>query len=336
MNVRYSHDGKTFVDYHAVRIGEYYWIDKNFHHKVPQSTNSEYGRQGIENLTPTTQARLDKYMPAAELRAQDYQVNIADFDYQYGNYYDWTSVDFMMKNAKIYSGNTVFSGWKFPSYQDFKQLFGMASPNKTIRISGDPLYETLAPIGGTSSLFFNFENYSKPGRKVYWFSNTNTNKLKFNLMPTGFKMHVAGTWNNGVNGPHSAEAGDFASLFYTSYFWLGEYRKIAIVHEAISFPSTNMYSLMPARMCRRLTDEELGYKLYVNMEKKDIVKLSLTDTPSVGYSELETGYLRGFYVDKILDKINPEFTVAELIDKVNDAIESNRYNQIGNHQTGSR
>lgn len=70
---------------------------------------------------------------------------------------------------------------------------------------------------------------------------------------------------------------------------------------------------MPMRWCRRLTDKELGYKLYINQDQTDIQKLDLEDTAPYGYSELPNGYLRGFYVQYILDNPQPQKTISELV-----------------------
>ena len=70
---------------------------------------------------------------------------------------------------------------------------------------------------------------------------------------------------------------------------------------------------MPIRWCRKLTDEELGYKLYINQTQTDIKKLSLTDSIPEGYQELPNGYIRGFYVQFIMNNPNPQKTVSDIV-----------------------
>ena len=71
--------------------------------------------------------------------------------------------------------------------------------------------------------------------------------------------------------------------------------------------------MMNVRWCKPLSDKELGYRLYINAEKTDIKKLGIDETEPAGYSELPHGYLRGFYVQYILDKPNSKVTVADIV-----------------------
>jgi hypothetical protein len=86
-----------------------------------------------------------------------------------------------------------------------------------------------------------------------------------------------------------------------------------IIHD---YPDTSRgkeWLWKPVRWCRRLTDSELGYRLYINNERTDIKKMEPNSIAPRGYHALEKGYLRGFYVQFILGKENPEKTVAEII-----------------------
>lgn len=70
---------------------------------------------------------------------------------------------------------------------------------------------------------------------------------------------------------------------------------------------------MNVRWCRPLTDNELGYKLYINSDLTDVKKLGLNTPPPSGYIEFPHGYMRGFYVQYILDKPGSKITVADIV-----------------------
>ncbi|MBK5722613.1 hypothetical protein JGH11_17195, partial [Dysgonomonas sp. Marseille-P4677] len=62
-----------YGNYNAVRIGEYYWIDKNFTHTVRQGN-------GFENDLPITQGALNKYLERIWINPSQYQLtNINEF-----------------------------------------------------------------------------------------------------------------------------------------------------------------------------------------------------------------------------------------------------------------
>jgi hypothetical protein len=62
-----------------------------------------------------------------------------------------------------------------------------------------------------------------------------------------------------------------------------------------------------------LTDIELGYRLYINGALTDIKKLDLSTPVPNGYRELPHGYMRGFYVQYILNNPQSKITVARVI-----------------------
>lgn len=151
--------------------------------------------------------------------------------------------------------------------------------------------------------------------------------------------------------------GGLALTFYAYASWSKEQEESGnvnitqiCVHDRID---TNQYTYFssPMRWCRRLSDEELGYKLYINVKginkqsyewsrlsggirddirdeiellrkvKRgdyspsdfDIVKVGLNDPAPVGYTELPNGYIRGFYVQYILSTPNSGKTISDIV-----------------------
>ena len=152
---------------------------------------------------------------------------------------------------------------------------------------------------------------------TYWFGPNNTNKYGFNLMPGGarfngpqvweLKHNHEGTDNESIN----VSTGDFYG-FTQAAMWQTWDGKVSID----DYPHGDIgktWHWMPIRWCRKLTDEELGYKLYINQTQTDIKKLSLTDSIPEGYQELPNGYIRGFYVQFIMNNPNPQKTVSDIV-----------------------
>lgn len=330
-DVEYSFDGSNFVKYHAIRIGEQIWIDKNFHHYAPKSQWS--GMRGDEVSYPMTQARLDKYLPAARLNPKSFQVNIDDFNYWYGLHYHWYSASYIDEAGKIYVNRKAEDGWGLPTEGDAKQLFAMAPSYSEPYVTGPSVSFGLGAHLKDNPMAFDIEpEYSGSPYRTYWFGNStsltnNKDNLKFKLMPAGVKLNADNsTWNNGVDDPHYGDKGDIYHLFYAAGFWLKGH-KSAYIHDWLDI-HTGSYHWNSIRFMRRLTDEELGYKLYKNDSKKDIIKLGLKDTPPAGYSELEPGYLRGYYVKYILKNQNPTMTPQDLYYKLENY--TNKYGPEGN------
>lgn len=87
-----------------------------------------------------------------------------------------------------------------------------------------------------------------------------------------------------------------------------------MLHDYVDTKDVLSYHMMNVRWCRRLSDIELGYKLYINTNQTDIRKLDLDTPPPSGYEELPHGYVRGFYVQYILNNPNPTITVSKIVD----------------------
>lgn len=318
-DVNFTFDGSDFTKYHAIRIGEYYWLDKNLHNYAPKTQWS--GERGDEINYPMTQARLDKYMSTINIDKNLYQVNIDDFNYWYGLHYHWYSASYINEYGKIYISGKPQSGWGLPSIDDAKQLFAMAVSYLDPYIDGHTVSYGLGAHSGDNPLAYDIDQvaWNNPYR-THWFGlsesvATGDDNLNFKLMPAGTKLNADNDpWENGIGGTHYGDKGDVYHLFYTAGLWLKGHNMVYL-HDDITFipESFHWHSI---RLTRRLTDKELGYKLYKNDSKKDIIKLGLNDTPPVDYTELEPGYLRGYYIKFILDKATPIMTPQEIYDRV--------------------
>lgn len=320
----YASDNYEFYgDYNAIRIGEYYWIDKNFNHTVRQGN-------GFENDFPITQMALDKYLERIRISPSQFQLsNIKDFTQFYGNYYSYPSILYMNQQGfMVNEQNKKLTGWKLPSPEDYRQLFAMSPFNTTIDSPHTTLNErdvrfALGAREGDNKLAYDI---AEPGSNIYityWFDKRYvTNMYKFNLMPGGARLNGDGTWCNELGpilGCHSdGKKGDLYHLFYAAYLAVDNPKDAlsigaVMLHTYVDTKEILTYHYLNVRWCRRLTDFELGYKLYINSDQSDIKKLDL-DTPSPeGYIELPHGYVRGFYIQYILNNPNPTITVKDIV-----------------------
>lgn len=304
--------------YTGVRIGEYYWVNNNFYHRIPFL---DWGTlTGWENNTPITQARLNRYVSCVFIDPSRFQVDIAQFDRYYGIHYCRSSVDYMSNNGKIYE-NGALTNWELPSYHDYRQLFAM-SPfyDESRRALGEiDVRFALSAYENSNPLAFNIWDPNGTGYNVYWFlpRNEKYNIYNFNMMPSGSTLNGPTVWYNGLGpiqpgGGWDGVLGDIYHLFYTSKWHTKEAN--VVIHDYLDTANGFSYHWLPVRWCRKLTDEELGYKLYVNNSQTDIRKMGLNDPVPAGYRELEKGYLRGFYVQYILDNPNPKYTIADIVE----------------------
>jgi uncharacterized protein (TIGR02145 family) len=304
-------------DYDCIRIGEYYWTSQNLYHSVPAGSD-------FENAHPMTQDLLNKYLDQAFLDKSQYQLkNISDFDKYYGRYYSRPSVAYIMNYGEMHteSGRDV-PGWGLPLTRDYQQLFAMcpfSSTNSTALSEVDVRF-ALGAKEGDNPLAFDITAEAGSPYKTYWFDKRYvTNMYKFNMMPGGARLNGDGMWSNGLgpnNGYWDGKKGDIYHLFYTSNFaaktdagGVG----VVSIHDNLDTRGFDSYHMHNIRLARKLTDQELGYKLYINSAQTDIKKLDLDDPIPSGYSELPNGYIRGFYVQYILDNDNPKYSIQDII-----------------------
>lgn len=313
-----------YGDYNAVRIGEYYWVDKNFTHTI-------WNINGFENDLPITQKTLDKYLERIRINPSQFQLsNIKDFNQSYGNYYSYPSILHMNQQGfMLDEQNKKLPNWKLPSPEDYRQLFAMSPFNTTADTPHKTLNErdvrfALGAKEKDNKLAYNI---AEPGSNIYatyWFDKKYvTNKYNFNLMPGGARLNGDGPWCNGL-GPVSGcypdgKRGDIYHLFYAAYLAVDNPKDplsigAVMLHSQVDTKQILTYHYLNVRWCRKLTDFELGYKLYINSSQTDIKKLSLEDPIPEGYKELANGYVRGFYVQYILNNPNPIATVKDIVD----------------------
>lgn len=282
------------ADYKAVKIGEYLWMNSNINHCPGQS----FTKSDIELI-------LTRYrMNPLALK----NISIEDINKYCGPYYDRNRFEYLEDKSKcvIYEGKDkiLTNSWSSASTKDFQQLFAMCGngSEQDVRLS-------LTVKAG--------ENPISISGLTYWFGPNNTNKYGFNLMPGGarfngpqvweLKHNHEGTDNESIN----VSTGDFYG-FTQAAMWQTWDGKVSID----DYPHGDVgktWHWMPIRWCRKLTDEELGYKLYINQTQTDIKKLSLTNSIPEGYQELPNGYIRGFYVQFIMNNPNPQKTVSDIV-----------------------
>jgi uncharacterized protein (TIGR02145 family) len=345
---RFEHMGKTiplfFRDdkrgesayYEAVKIGEYLWMTRNINHFTE---------------TPVTREQLDLVLTRYRLDAKNFQVSVEDFNKYSGQYY---SVDYIYYHLRDENHGFVYEGedrkmlldpktnspeWKLANKADFRQLFGMCGNGSEYDVR-------------TTLVCRPYENPAALPIS-YWISDLNTNKYGFNAMPTGARHHAPSQWSthfgDGAPDPiFQNQKGDFYISFMAAA-WAAADGTVRI-HDYPDTQEGYLYHLQNIRFCRRLTDSELGYKLYIKAavptwadianeyqskgddytaelvlfdklnqniiqaDKVDIQKVALGASIPSGYVELRKGYIRGFYVQYILDVAQPSKNVAQIMD----------------------
>jgi len=299
------------ADYEAVKIGEYLWMNSNFNHYYKNATYT------------ITREQINKVLQRYRIDPMDYQISIEDFNKYYGLYYSSQEIFQMSRDGVMYEGeNRVLKriksadgdsvcAWKIPTAEDFRQLFAMCgnAQEADVRIA-------LACKAGDNPAAISLDKEYW----TYWFGRYNTNKYGFNMMPGGARFHNPTDWSFcfGENDCvwYNCAKGDLYNFFMTARWAAADNRTITI-HDWVETREGKLYHWLNVRWCRKLTDEELGYKLYINTAKTDIKKLGLKENPPTGYTELANGYLRGFYVQYILDNTNPK-SVAQIVKMTED------------------
>lgn len=346
----------TLIDYspyEAVRIGEYLWMNRNLSDSIPHVYAAPWdpggGWVGESCMMDVNQYYLDRDMDRLFIDKSQFQIDMKDFHKYYGRYYSrFETWHFQRKagepyiyngdNLKVYEGkDLVRTAWRLPFNADYRQLFAMCpvGANNSLgqvavrialsaRRNDNPLaYDIYDPKGGM--------NY-----RTYWF-DMSTNSLGFNMMPGGSRLNGDGWIDNGygpVGGKWPGIKGDIYHLFHTATYATVESQ--VGIHDNISSGLGMSYHWYNVRFCRELTAEELGYKLYINKENYsedydyviqnldrktvDIIKLPYTKEAPSGYYELPKGYLRGFYVQYILNKRYPKSVeqIVEYMKRVDD------------------
>jgi len=231
--------------------------------------------------------------------------------------------------------------WNLPSNDEFRQLFAMVpllGLEEGTRINRAlSVYDVrinLAPVYGSNPLAFDIAPDHREWNKTYWFEQ-GKGLYNFNMMPSGGRVDYykelsfpsnpdLGSWTLGY--------GDFYQLFYVAKFATrdGSLDIEDFIHfypnkrESVGLDYGTWYTV---RLQKPLKVEELGYRLFYNNSETDpdIIEYwwddynnNLTDANILsrvpaGYTELPTGYLRGFYIKYWLNNLSPKFSLRELI-----------------------
>ena len=286
--------GGNQYDYNAVKVGEYLWLDTNL--------------KGPVETPDVNQHQINRSLWVLGIDTLDYIVTPAEYHKYIGAFFSNGSRLSQFTTAKVIetreTGN-IEKVWGLPKKEDFRQLFAMCTNGKD-EYFGNNVLMNLSYKEGEIPIARRVPNN-------HWMHGTNTNKYGFNLIYAGYRQHAGEQeWTNIFNGRTIInKQGDVGQLFNMHIFPAAD--GFAMLHD---YPSTEewpqSYWWYPVRLSRKLTDAELGYKLYINTAQTDIKKLSLTETAPSGYTELGHGYLRGLYVHYILDGGDTSMTVSDM------------------------
>lgn len=322
---------KDSAYYEAVKIGEYLWMNRNFNHHTE---------------TPVTREQLNKVLTEYRLNPNHFQIDPKVFSEYFGEYYSQAYIGHLNDHGIFYEGKerklllnkeTNRPEWRLPSKADFRQLFAMCgdASEYAVRI-------TLACKPGENPAAI-----AIPG--TYWISTLNTNRYGFNCMPGGARHHNPDTWGTcfaeGDCPRYNNQRGDFYITFM-AVRWHATDGAVSI-HDYPDTQGPKLWHLQNIRWCRKLTDEELGYKLYIKVnnisndewaslkeqlkisendflskvaegkilsKNVDIKKTKLGEKAPDSYIELPKGYVRGFYVQFILDIDQPTKNISQIVD----------------------
>lgn len=363
--------------YEGVRIGEHYWMNRNMSHPIrykewTDKGSAQYeGTVSLEDVT-VTREMIVRLLKASHLQTSYYDIkDDTDFLKYYGRYYQkeaYTLMTKMRMSEKVNNGWLIPEDkkdpnrWKAPDLVDFRQLTAAAPLTQAcsglFKLVVSQVNNTLGVNENENPFAINMKGITAATNQN-WFSGGG-NIYGFNLMPSGQAAHIDNlTWSNGLRAEdgtydHNAVVtGGLIQLLQTVYYPAGEYntfRYAEVISSYGSDVSGDSYYRMPVRFMRRLTDIELGYKLYIqtnnttirnsqawkdlitkgnveghdisllkdlrtntiSIKDFDIIKTDLNTPVPANSVELPKGYIRGLYVQYILDNPNPK-TVQEIL-----------------------
>lgn len=292
IQLHYSQDdGANFlVTYTGVRIGEYYWMNSNFTKPFEHDI---------------TKSQIDKILKIYDTEPTKYPITVDDFHKYYGQYYSRTYIEYMSAHGRMYEGDERIknTAWQLPSKSDFRQLFGMCGDGRLLDVLTFLVYKP------------NEVSVALP--IIGWFNALNSNRYGFNLLPGGARYNGDDPWVINIRYPDgsvksfTATKGDLYNFSQVASFVCMD--GTVSIHDYPDTSGPKLWHWLNMRWCKRLTDEELGYKLYINTNQTDIKKLGLNEVVPSGYTELPKGYIRGFYIQYILDNPKPEKTIAQIV-----------------------
>ncbi|NDW18050.1 T9SS C-terminal target domain-containing protein [Dysgonomonas sp. 216] len=347
-----ANDGQTFgEEYNAVRIGEYYWMDSYLREPgqfaiTQQFVDSIHSRYLMFEWAPSP---LPSFWTTG--------TTIEEYNYVHGTAYTNNTRNNVSSSWKMGEGSSkLVKNWHVPSIRDCKQLAAMCGDGG--------IYDVLQYLAWAHD-DVDAPKLAQMANTPYWFhvnnvGNPNTNKYGFNWTATGWRAHVNGvelpvTTKYGYN-KYTLNQGELIGYGQVAAIFTNENARF-IINEYSRIEYKEDYSWSPLRMCRELTNEELGYKLYINQplseykvqpgwqsdeywgyrdwqertmmmddilvermhqgqlnpEDVDILKLGLNESCPDGYVELSKGFIRGMYVQHILDNPQSSVSVADIM-----------------------
>ncbi len=311
--------------YQGVKVGEYIWMNANLHNDYSNSI-----------ALSTTKEKIQKWYSNNIVQGVGDNVDIKSFNQYYGLYYKSGIANNLISQGQISENGIINKAWKLPSSGDILQLIAMCG-NATLGEVRQYLSKAVddTKITGIVGASYWFASITMP--YASWlisetdgYSSQNLNKYQLNFMPTGMRATSSGVgYTTGNDGKVIQFPYDFGDFLYLN---LAIYLKASdgvFMLDDIPRMSYNKYdyNYYPVRFCRPLTDQELGYKLYINQNmssldgvsgeeillddirsgrldpaKVIVKKLGLSESIPQGYCELPRGYIRGFYVQYVIDR----------------------------------
>ena len=207
------------VDYTGIRIGEYYWMDKNFNHIEPTRAHWSVGDFiGRENTYEFSQYYIDRMLDYLEADKSKFQVDIDTFRTYFGQYYHYETRNMMhaaemTEDGKlnpydtrdkanvwqaVYIPDRGEGWWKLPTYGDFRQLMAMSphfhardvlTPNDVqralgVRYGDNPMTSAVIP-------YYDYAKYcSTETLTDYWYLRPGGKPTyPFKMMPSGLRYN---------------------------------------------------------------------------------------------------------------------------------------------------
>lgn len=368
----------------AVKIGEYYWINRNMHAGIDNdtylTTKHAIDKSHMESQMFGNRQTCPNTFDNPDLPYWDYEgVSLELFNEYYGSYWqNQHSLSFGGDDNPNFTwtddkGN-VLKGWRLPQTKDALQLMAMCgnAKKKVMRqylsqSHDDPTAPAFVNIIKTNAyydwfrhLYQEIDGRNEKVKGDCWdYDTKNHNRYNFNLLPGGWKPKST----TGYGSPnYRCENGNDIMYWQTftvhpnEIYALNQVAKLKLDDDTYFVLDDNpqitymrLFEHVNMRFCQPISDEELGYKLYINQnmnnvevpgadrafrtvtgeeillykvrkgkiaaESIDIIKISDLNTPApAGYVELPRGYIRGFYVQLMMQDPLEGRTIADIID----------------------
>lgn len=251
--------------YKTIEAGEYIWTTENVRIKYTDRSSSI----SLDWIN-FTQADIDKFS-ADYLNGKN--VPLEEFEQVYGTWVTLDDAALMYRNitwgARDIEGGLFLRDWSLPSKEDIWQMYGQAPR------TSDNLYNDIKDFLFASSSDFNFS----------WaqdlFKNKNTSGL--NLTPLGIREASPEGSKFGF--------GQITSLQTNTWAGTETLADISVSGKSGLISKSNSTHFTQARHRRPLTDQELGYKMYIDTANDQVLMLPYTVSSTL--PELPKGLERG-------------------------------------------